>query len=233
MTMHTTGGNDDNNNSNVTATTTTSVENSQPDDGANRESVNEEIMSLLNASDNDGNTFLSVIASATGKSSSGNNTTSNQSKHFQVTTFGRDTIDNEANYFINIALEVLRKHFLYWTEDLLYYMIGTEKEPARKFCCWLLELDHSNIKRYHSKEHSQHIDHEDLFSFLLPPDNQKRNEALRHQINDKLHMHKSAIRKIALGEESVFERFIRRGYFDFAKVDSAVYCCPWNPYSPC
>ena len=53
MTMHTTGGNDDNNNSNVTATTTTSVENSQPDDGANMESMNEETMSLLNASDND------------------------------------------------------------------------------------------------------------------------------------------------------------------------------------
>ena len=82
-----------------------------------------------------------------------------------VTTFGRDTIDNGANYFINIALEVLRKHVLYWTEDLLYYMIGTEKEPARKFCCWLLELDHSNIKRYHSKEHSHQIDLEDLFSF--------------------------------------------------------------------
>ena len=75
-----------------------------------------------------------------------------------VTTFGRDTIDNEGNYFINIVLEVFRKHFLYWTEDLLYYMIGTVKEPARKLCCWLLELDHSNIKRHHSKEHSQQIE---------------------------------------------------------------------------
>lgn len=84
-------------------------------------------------------------------------------------------------------------------------MIASEKEPAQKFCCWLLELDHSHIKSYHSQEHLKNIDLDNFFAFLFPPDKNERNEEMRQRINQKLQLHTATVRKIALVEAFVRE----------------------------
>ena len=84
-------------------------------------------------------------------------------------------------------------------------MIASEKEPAQKFCCWLLELDHSHIKSYHSQEHLKNIDLDNFFAFLFPPDKNERNEEMRQRINQKLQLHTATVRKIALGEQNAFD----------------------------
>ena len=172
------------------------------------EDMEETMHIIAHASTHNGNTFLSAIASATrdipGNPKSSNSTSPTNDRNvdnlYREKHFNSETIKNEATTFLKIAREVIEKHFKNWTHDLLYYMVGSEREPVQKFCCWLLNMDHKNLKKYHSSVHKQEIDLDDFFRYLFPLELRERNEQIRQNIKTKFNDYENTFRKIAMGE---------------------------------